>query len=190
MHVQVGGVDKKITKANAGIGSGSGGGTSEHNPIWVAGGFDYPPTDPGVLETLTLTNGTLKQQAFDDTTNQKDLQAFKVPSDIDTAGNVTFRLIGKTETVTTNDIVFNLNHSIANDNEDPDQAFTTESSGAKAVNGSGKLDIIEWTESVANLGWSANDYCRIELERDASNVSDTVVGNYNPLIFEIDIDRA
>jgi hypothetical protein len=169
--------------------SGGGGGSTEPNPSWVAGEFDYPTSNPAPLDTLVLTNGIIKQQNFDDTVNEKDIQMFKVPSDIDTSGTVTFIVISKTEAVTTNNMIFNLNHSSAGDNEDPDVAFTIESSGAKAVNGSGKLDYNTWTETVANLGWAANDLCRIELERDAVNASDNVVGDINVLYYEIDIPR-
>jgi hypothetical protein len=170
---------------------GGGGGSTEMNPIYPAGSFDYPISNPAPLDTDTGTNGTIKRQLFDDTTDESVIRKFKVPSDIDSSGTVTFRMYGYAVTAAAANIVFDFKHSSVGNDESWDTAFVTESSGAKAlINTQDDINIIEWTETVANLGWSANDQCRFYLTRDADNGSDTLSGDFGVTLFEIDIPRA
>ena len=187
LHVSVSAVDKKITKANAFLGLGS----TEHNPSFPAGSFDYPASDPAPLDTDTGTNGTIKRQLFDDTTDESVIGQFKVPSDLDTSGTVTFRMYGYASTAAADDVVFIFSHSAISDSDSWDTAFTDESSGAKTCDADqDNIDIFTWTETVSNLGWSANDFCRFKLTRDADNGSDDLTGDYGVILFEIDIPRA
>jgi len=172
--------------------TGSGGGTNsiEMNPQYAAGSFDYPTSNPASLDTDTGSNGTIKRQLFDDTTDESVIGQFKVPSDIGT-GNVTFKLYGYPVTAAASDVIFDFKHSVGNNDETWDGAFTTESSGAKTcINTQDDISIFTWTETVANLGWSASDFCRFQLTRDADNVSDDLSGDFGVIYFEVDIPRA
>jgi len=162
---------------------------------WRAGEFDYPASNPAPLDTdSTAATGvvtTIKRQLFDDSTNESILGAFKVPADINASGTVTFRMYGYATTAAADDVVFTLIHSAAGDGESWDNGGTEVGSGAKTCDASqDNIDIFTWTETVSNLGWSANDYCRFQLERDAENVLDTLSGDYGVILFEINIPRS
>jgi hypothetical protein len=177
---------KKVKISNV----SGGGGSTEHNPIWKAGEFDYPASSPAPLDTDTGTNGTIKRQLFDDTTNETVKQIFKVPSDINSAGTVTFKLYGYAAVAAANDVIFLLQHAAAGAGESWDLAFTDESSGAKTCSATqDDIEVFTWTETVANLGWTAGDQVRIKITRDASNVLDTLVDDFGLTMFEIDIPR-
>jgi hypothetical protein len=187
-HVSVSGVDKKITKANAITG---GGGSTEHNPVYPAGSFDYPASNPAPLDTDSGTNGTIKRQLFDDTTEEFVTGQFKVPSDIDPSGTVTFRSIGYAVTADGNEIQLRFGHSAKASGESWDGAFTDEDSGDKSTDADqDELDIFTWTETVSNLGWSAGDLCRFQLSRIAIDDGTPVSGDYGIVYFEIDIPRS
>jgi len=171
--------------------TGGGGGSTEMNPMYPAGSFDYPTSNPAPLDTDSGTNGTIKRQLFDDSTDESVIGQFKVPSDIYTSGTVTFRMYGYAVTAASANVVFDFKHSAVGDSDSWDTAFTTESSGAKAVDTvQDEIDVFTWTETVSNLGWSASDFCRFQLTRDADNGSDTLSGDYGVIFFEIDIPRA
>jgi hypothetical protein len=170
--------------------AGVGGGSTEPNPQYAAGSFDYPASNPAPLDTDTGANGTIKRQLFDDSTDESVIGQFKVPSDIDTSGTVTFKLYGYPTTAAADDVVFDFKHSVGNNDETWDAAFTTESSGAKTcINTQDDISIFTWTETVSNLSWAASDFCRFQLTRDADNGSDTLSGDFGVIFFEVDIPR-
>jgi hypothetical protein len=172
----------------AGISGGSG--STEPNPFYAAGDFYYPATNPAPLDTDTGTNGLIKVHRYDDTTEQSVQQQFRVPSDIDTTGDVTFHIIGYAYTAATANVGFTFYHSAAGDSESWDTAFNDEDSGALACDTTpNDLDHFSYSVSVTTLGWSANDFCRFRLARDVG-VASNLSGNYGVAYFMIDIPRA
>jgi hypothetical protein len=164
---------------------------AESNPAYAAGEFDYPASNPAPLDTDSGANGTIKRQLFDDTTDESVIGQFRVPSNINTSGTVTFKLWGYPTTAAADDVVFDFKHSAAGNDDSWDGAFTTESSGAKTcINTQDDISYFTWTETVSNLAWSANDFCRFQLTRDANNGSDDLTGDFGVVYFEVDIPRS
>lgn len=170
------------------------GGSTESDPIFEAGNFDYPTSDPAPLEVInsgTITNVRLLGQAFDDTTNETITREFKVPSDIDTSGTVTFRLKGIAETAASANVEFRFAHSVSNSSESADVSYTNEDSGAKAVDTTQDDNTyITWTETVANLGWASRDLCKFQLTRLAAGGNDNLSDDFYVRSLEISIPRA
>lgn len=157
-----------------------------------AGAWDYPAANPAPLDTDIFTNGLQKRQLFDDSTEEFILADILMPTDLDVSGTVTFICYGYAVTwVTGKNIEWKLYHSAKNDDEDLDAAYASKESGDKALNLSGQdfLDAIEFTETVANLGWAAGDKIRIKLSRiDAS--ADDLAGDYALTNFRAKCPRA
>lgn len=171
----------------------AGGGSTEPDPMFPAGSFDYPTSNPANLEQInsgSITNVRLLGQAFDDTTNETVTREFEVPSDIDTSGTVTFAIRGIAQTAATANVEFRFAHSVSNDNESSDVAYTNEDSGAKAVDTTQDDNTyFTWTETVANLGWAASDMCKFQLTRLASGGNDTLTDDFYVRMLKISIPR-
>lgn len=171
-------------------GGGGGSGSTEHNPQYPAGAFDYPSANPAPLDTDTGTNGTVKRQLFDDTTEEFVIGQFKCPSDI-TSGDVTFRAIGYAViAAASKNIEFTFYHAAISNGESWDTAYTAEVSGDLACDATqDQIDVFTWTETVANLGWAAGDLIRFKLSRTAPTTNN-LSADYGLVFFEIDIPRA
>ncbi|MFW9874250.1 MAG: hypothetical protein ACFFG0_14185 [Candidatus Thorarchaeota archaeon] len=155
-----------------------------------AGSFKYPASNPAPLDTDTGANGRIKRQLFDDTTEEYILQDFIVPSDI-TSGTVTFETYGYAVTADGNEIQFTFHHSAKTSNESWDAAYSEVDSGDKTTDSDqDDFDHFTWTETVANLGWVANDNVRFMLSRCAVDDGTTVSGDYGVVLFAIRIPRA
>lgn len=182
---------KKVDSDNL---PGSGGGSTQPDPVFPAGSFDYPTSNPAPLEVInsgSITNVRLLGQAFDDTTNETVTREFKVPSDIDTAGTVTFSVIGIAQTAASANVEYRFAHSVSNSAEQSDVAYTNEDSGAKAVDTNQDYNTyFTWTETVSNLGWAASDMCKFQLTRLAAGGNDTLSDDFYVRHFEITIPRA
>lgn len=170
-----------------------GSGTPEPNPTYAAGSFDYPAANPAPLDTdASFTNGTIKRQLFDDTTNESVLGQFKVPSDIDTTGNVTLKLYGYPVTAASANVVFVFGHSSVAADADIDAAYTYVSSDTQAViNTQDDLNVITWT--FAASAWAGSEQCRFILLRDPAGTytgTDSLTGDFGVTYFEIDIPRS
>jgi len=141
------------------------------------------------------TNADLLVRAFDDTVDECVGGTFTVPSDITTTGSdtVTFRIRWYSPSVTTNDAMFDFRWHEVGDNESWDGAMTTEEAGA--VTTAGTIDLITldtWTETITNLGWSANDMIEFELCRDADSTGtgiDNLVGDAYVIDFAVEMIR-
>jgi hypothetical protein len=177
------------------VNGGKGGGTPTEEEDMIihipAGAWDYPASNPAPLDTDSGSNGTIKRQVYDDSTNESTIAQFKLPSDIDTSGTVTFRICGYATTAASAGVVFNFNHNAIGDDESWDGSFSTKASGTLAVGETQDyLNIDSWTETVSNLGWTANDMVRMSLERDTTAGGDTLTGDYGVVYFEVVIPRA
>lgn len=125
------------------------------------------------LEKLTGTTVKTFVRAFDDTTEEYANGKLQVPGELDAAGTVTFRayVMAKTAAASKN-IALTFGHVAVNDSEDFDVAYTDEDSGDVAIDAT-QDDVTEvtWTETVSNLGWSANDLVFLRLSRPAASAN-------------------
>jgi hypothetical protein len=178
--------DKTLTIASTGGGVTA----SEPDPTYAAGSFDFPASDPAPLDTDSGT-GTIKRHLFDDTTQEYVIGQFVVPSDIDASGTVTFEAYGYAVTAAASkNIELTFDHCSKADGETWDDSFTSEVSGDLAVEATQDfLSRHTWTETVANLGWAANDQCRFKLSRTAPSANN-LSGDYGLTHFRVLIPRA
>lgn len=162
--------------------------------VWriPAGAWDYPTAtlDPAPLDTDTGTNGSIKRHLLAvDTYVQRD--AWVVPSNIDASGTVTFYAVGyATTAAASKNIQLRFGHSAVADSESWDAAYTNEDSGDLACDATqDQLDHFTWTETVSNLGWTANDSVRLRLGRIAATGND-LSGSWGLVAFEVRIPTA
>jgi hypothetical protein len=129
--------------------------------------------------------------AFDDTAEEYASGCFECPQNIDTSASVTFRahLTAATGAASKN-IAMTFAHRAVDDAEAIDGAYTDEDSGDKAIDATtSDLTTIEWTETVSNLGWAAEDFIQFRLSRDPGAGTD-LVGDLYLLGFTIEIPLA
>jgi hypothetical protein len=129
--------------------------------------------------------------AFDDTTEEYANFSIECPQNIDSGGTVTFRAHVTAATgAASKNVGLTLGHRPIDDGEAIDGAYTEEDSGAKAIDATtSDLTTIEWTETVSNLGWVAEDFISARLSRD-TGVSDDLTGDLYLLGLTIDIPVA
>ncbi len=157
----------------------------------VPGAWDYPAANPAPLDTDTGTNGTMKRHLFDDTTEEQIIAQIRLPSDLDSAGTVFFELYGyAVAAAASKNVEFTFYHSPKNDGENWDAAFSSKISGDLATDATqDQLDSFSWSETVATLGWAADDLVRIKIGRTAPSVNN-LVGDYGLTHFRLKIPRA
>lgn len=146
---------------------------------------------PASLELLSGTVVKAMVRAFDDTTEEYINQKFILPSDLNTAGTVTFRayVMAKVAAASKN-IAFTFYHHAVNSGEDFDVLYSSVGSGDVAIDSTqDNVTEVTWTETVANLGWAASDCVFFGLSRpqaSANNLSDDLyLFNFN-----IEVPRA
>lgn len=157
-----------------------------------ASDFEKLETNVPALGIFTGSNIKMMTQAFDATTIEYVNFTMHAPNDLDTSGTVTFHAYCMAATAATANIVLDFDHSAIANSEALDAAspYTTESSGAKAVDTTqDDLTYVTWTETVTNLGWAADDFIRCRLSRN-TGVSDTLSGDLYLLGFKVEIPRA
>ena len=111
---------------------------------------------------------------FDQTTDECRTGVYKVHPKINTSGTVNLYIDWYAASVTTNEVIWDFRHNggVA-EGTDPDAALTTVASAADTVQGTaGLLTVTNWTETVSNLGWAANEEVDFEVCRDANNAGD------------------
>lgn len=178
--------------ADVNLSGGGGGGSTPPKE------YSFPAESMGALEdnfaSLERLAGTTVNtfvRAFDDTTEEYVNGKLMVPSDIDTSGTVTFRayVMAKTAAASKN-IALTFGHIALNDSEDFDVAYTDEDSGDTAIDATqDDLTEVTWTETVANLGWSASDLVIFRFSRPAASVNN-LSGDMYLFEFSIEIPRA
>ena len=153
------------------------GSTSDTKFDFPAGSWDYPSTNFAPWDTDAGSNGNIRRQLFDDTTEEFIEAQIELPSSV--SGTVTFDAYGYAVTATASkNIRFKIYHSAKADGENWDAAYATLSSGDLACDGTqDQLDRFTWTDTVSGLGWSANEQVRIKLSRIAPG-SDNLSGDY------------
>ena len=138
------------------------------------------------------TNVDMLPVDFDQSTDECRTFTFIVPPDITSGGTVTFTVAWYSASVTTNNVVWDVRHnSGVAEGVDPDQAVTTESAAADAVQGTaGQITVTTWTETQTNLAWVASDMVVGVVCRDADNGSDNFAADARAILFGIRIPRS
>ena len=118
-----------------------------------------PPTDGAALDLLDGTNVDVYVRAFDDTTEEFVQGKFKVPSNIDLAGSVTFEALVTAKTAASGRFVkHRFSHVPVGNNEDFDISYSVKDSADQAINSNQNTILAQtWTETVSNLGWVVSD---------------------------------
>lgn len=161
---------------------------------WFAAESLQPVEDNfGAIEKLAGTNVNVLVRSFDDTTEEYGNGKFQVPSDLDTDGTVTLRAYVAAATAAgSKNIGLTFGHLALNDSEDWDPAspYTDEDTGAVAIDATqDDVTLVTWTETVANLGWAANDLVLFRVSRD-TGVANNLTGDMYLFSFSIEIPRA
>lgn len=147
---------------------------------------NFPP-----LEKLDGTTVDMLVLAFDDTTEEYRNGHLIVPTDLDTSGTVTFQayVMAKTAAASKN-IGLTFGHRPLTDSEDFDGAYTDEDSGAVAIDATqDDITKVEWTETVSNLAWNAEELVIFRVSRDVS-VANDLTGDMYMLGFAVRIPRS
>ncbi len=181
---------KRVGAAVVGA-AGTGGGAAWRFIDIAAGAWDYPQANPAPLDTDVGTNGTIKRHLFDDTTEEFIIAQIRLPSDLDSGGTVNFELYGyAVAAAASKNVEFTIYHSAKNDGENWDAAFSSKVSGDLATDSTqDQLDSFSWNETVATLGWAADDHVRIKLGRTAPSVNN-LPGDWGLTHFRLKIPRA
>lgn len=143
------------------------------------------------FDVITTTNIVATVWKFDSTTQEYLNGKFEVPPNIDTSGTVYFRAIGISATAATANVAFDFDHAAVDNDEDLDSAsYTTEASGDKAtINNQNDLEVHEWSETVSNLTWAAEDEVFFRISRKAASASN-LSGDWYLYDFVIEIPLA
>ena len=141
---------------------------------------------------LTIVEGDnvdVYVRAFDYTTEEYVLGKFVVPSNV-VAGSVVFSSAVIMETPASGEVARQrFSHIALEDGEDFDVAYANELLGATALNYTVDQDditIMEWSETIANLGWQAGDLILFKVSRPYS-IESPDIGDLYLLHFTIKI---
>jgi len=176
---------------------GDGGSGSDTNSVksfvWPASAL-LPLEAGDSIPPITKDAGTnidLLTVSFNDSTDECRTASFEVPDDVDTSGTATFRVAWYSQSATSGNVIWDFRWHEVNEGESWDAALTTDASAADAVQGTvDQVTETEWTETLSNLGWTAEETVNGQVCRDADNVSDTLSGDAEVIVFIIQIPRA
>lgn len=148
-------------------------------------------TNTPAFDVITTTNLKGTVWKFDSTTQEYLNGKFEVPPNIDTAGTVYFRAKGRSSGGASGNVAFDFDHAAVASAEDLDSfSYTTEASGDKASTATdGALDTHEWSETVSNLGWVAEDEVFFRLSKEQAS-SGNLSGDWYLYDFIIEIPLA
>jgi hypothetical protein len=171
-------------------GPGSGGGSMPPEKWDFDAGQIIPDGTGGELDRDTGSNRNQYRNSFA-ISDVATLPGRWTPSDIDTTGTVTFRVaFYATTAAASKNIQLRYSHLARSNSESWDVAYTNEDSGNMASDATqDDLTILTWTETVSNLGWTANEYVVHQLSRIAA-ASDELTGDAGIVSFSVTIPRA
>lgn len=143
---------------------------------------NFPP-----VVKLNGTNVDKLVVAFDDTAEEFRNGQVTIPTDIDTSGTITLRLIGHSDTVdaSNNLLKVTFGYLIVADSADWDQAYTDVSQDDFATDATqDDIDTITWT--VAATGFTANGLLTFRVSRELPTTSlNKLVGDWYGHTFTI-----
>ena len=174
---------------------GSGSDTNAVKEYWWPCPASLPLEAAEAIPPLSKDAGTNLDQlscVFDADADEGRTVVFKVPSDVQSGSTITFRAYWYSAAATTGNIIWDFRHnSGVAEGADPDAALTTEAAAADTTAGTaGQLNVTSWTETLANLGWAANELAYGVFYRDANHASDTLAGDAVTIGFSIEIPRS
>lgn len=135
---------------------------------WKASDLDAVETDFAPLFQDDETNAKILVRAYDDTTEEFVNFSFKTNSDLATDESVTFRAFIYAETAATDNIQLRFGHNNMANDENWNVVYSNVDSGDFILSATqNNITIAEWSETVTNLGWSANELVNARLSRIA-----------------------
>lgn len=177
------------------VAAGAGSDTNAVKEYWFPCPATLPLEAADSIPPLSKDAGTALDMLtcdFNDSTDEGRTVVLKVPSDVQSGSTITFRAYWYSAAATTGDIIIDFRHNggVA-EGTDPDQTLTVEASAADTTQGTaGQMTVTTWTETLANLGWAANELVVGVFERDANHASDTLVGDMKVIGVSVEIPRA
>lgn len=155
--------------------------------------LDLSGVESNIPEQACIDFGTIVSPvlAFDSSTEEYANSALVVPDDIDSAGTVTFRVACSPKTgAASKNVGWTLGHRPVATSEAIDGSYTDEDSGAISITSTtGNQTVMEWTETVSNLGWVAGDTVYFRLSRDTT-VANNLAGDCYLVWLQVDVPRA
>lgn len=167
--------------------------TNANKEFWFPCSALLPVEAADAIPPIGYDGGTnIDQTTCDMDASADELRTghFKVPSDV-ASGTVTVRFYWYSAAATTGDAVLNFRHNSGTAADvDPDVALTTLTVTDTTAGTAGQVSFSTVTETIANLGWAANDLVYFEAGRDANAAGDTLAGDLLLIGVSVDIPRA
>ena len=157
---------------------------------WKASDLDALETNFAPLNQDDGSNASILVRSFDDTTEEYVNFSMSAPNAIDTGGTVTFRAYVYAATAAASvNIQLRLGHINANNNDSWDVAYSNEDSGDVALSATqDQITVAEWTETVTNLGWAADDLLLLRLSRISPTGTD-LTGDLQLIGFSVEVPQ-
>ena len=157
---------------------------------WKASDLDALETNFAPLNQDDGSNASILVRSFDDTTEEFVNFSMSAPNGLDTTGTVTFRAYVYAETAAASvNVQLRLGHISANSNDSWDVAYSNEDSGDVALSATqDQITIAEWTETVTNLGWAADDLLLLRLSRISPTGTD-LTGDLQLIGFSVEVPQ-
>lgn len=158
-----------------------------------SGAWIEDPTNAPEHEDVEGSNTVMSFDWFDLSTEEFLLAQVKMPPDLDPNGTVYLEVEGRAKTAAASKAVqLCFYHKAVSPGEDPDGgAYTAKKSGNFVPDSTqNELDLVEWDETIDNLGWTANELVLIRLSRcDIEAGPDALIGDYGTAHLRLKIPR-
>lgn len=159
--------------------------------IFTARDADYPDDPPPNFSRDAAGHLFL---AFNDSTDESCVFEARAPSNLDVGGDQRFRAISRSETATTGNVVLEIEvEAITPDIDTTDtqtvSTFATAVPETVAAHGTpaGRIGVDTVTLTVLEAdSIAAGDWCRFRVRRNANDVADTLIGDYELTGLELD----
>jgi hypothetical protein len=131
---------------------------------------------PAAIEKFNGTTVRRMVAGFNFNLNERGSSRILLPTDLDPSGTVTlgvhYMLSGPSGGT---NVQFRFSHAAVAEGENYDLAYSNKDSGNKDATGTfGHNKFTTWTETVANLGWSAGDIVYFRVQRIAATINDNL----------------
>jgi hypothetical protein len=162
--------------------NGSGSDTNAIRDIFMPANAMQGLLASGTIAPVLVDEGTNVDVAvahFDNTGDSCRAATFTVPADVESGTSVTFYIPWYSPDVTSGNVIWDVRHTSGiSEGTSWDQSLTTETAAADAVQGTvDQITVTTWTETLSNLGWTADEVVFLNVCRDQDNASDTMAGS-------------